>query len=172
MTRRAGPLIGARLLESLSNLEILERVVISIVAGAIIGAEREWQSKPAGIRTYALVCEGSALFMIAGLLLNAEISKAGGISDPSRIASTVVQGVGFIAGGVIFTQRARVQGITTAAGIWVTAAIGLAIGAGFYTAAIIGVLATLFTLLPLNWVERGVSKSDRTPRDGEDSYSD
>jgi putative Mg2+ transporter-C (MgtC) family protein len=147
-------------LEALTNVEIFERIALSLLAGSIIGIEREWKNKPAGIRTYALVCEGSALFMIASLLLYEDVTKAGGTADPSRIASTVVQGVGFIAGGVIFTRGAKVGGLTTAAGLWMIAAIGLAIGAGFFTAAFIGVAASLFTLMPLNWVERKVVKSD------------
>src|SRR3954449_3829076 len=97
---------------TLSNIEILERVLVSLALGIVIGLEREWKNKPAGVRTYALVCEGAALFMIAGLLLSADLESAG-FSDPGRIASTVVQGVGFIAGGVIFTQRGQVKGITT-----------------------------------------------------------
>jgi putative Mg2+ transporter-C (MgtC) family protein len=143
-------------LDTLSNLEILERVLVSLIAGAVIGIEREWSNKPAGIRTYALVSEGSALFMIASLLLSHEVTSAGGTSDPSRIASTVVQGVGFIAGGVIFTHRARVTGLTTAAGLWVASAVGLASGAGFYIVALIGVLTSLFALVPMRWFEQEV----------------
>jgi putative Mg2+ transporter-C (MgtC) family protein len=155
--------------DPLSNLEIAERVVASLVAGAAIGIEREWKNKPAGVRTYALVCEGSALFMIASLMLNEQIIGDGGTSDPSRIASTVVQGVGFIAGGVIFTHKARVQGLTTAAGLWVTAAIGLAVGAGYYVLTLIGVLAALFTLVPMHWIERRMGTADRQSPPGDQS---
>lgn len=150
-------------MEPLSNVEVFERLAFSLLVGAAIGLEREWQNKPAGIRTYALVCEGSALFMIASLMLNAEVTKAGGDADPSRIASTVVQGVGFIAGGVIFTRRTHVQGLTTAAGLWVTAAIGLAVGAGYYVPALFGVAAALITLVPMRWLERGMTKADARP---------
>lgn len=162
-------------MDTLSNAEILERVLVSLIAGSVLGIEREWKNKPAGVRTYALVCEGAALFMIAGILLNADL-KSAGFSDPGRIASTIVQGVGFIAGGVIFTQRGQVKGITTAAGLWVTAAIGLAVGAGFYTVAVIGVAASLFTLVPLHWLERGVIKPDsklaEATKKGEQDVSD
>jgi len=103
---------------------------------------------------------GIRTFMVSSILLSNEMVSSGGTADPSRIASTVVQGVGFIAGGVIFTHRAKVSGLTTAAGIWMVSAIGLAIGAGFYTAAFIGVAATLFTLIPMHWLERGVIKSN------------
>jgi putative Mg2+ transporter-C (MgtC) family protein len=159
-------------MDALSNFEILERIVLSLVAGAIIGIEREWKNRPAGVRTYALVCEGSALFMVSSILLSNEMVSGGGTADPSRIASTVVQGVGFIAGGVIFTHRAKVSGLTTAAGIWMVSAIGLAIGAGFYTAAFIGVGATLFTLIPMHWLERGVTKSNTRDAPDTDGLSD
>lgn len=169
---RAGSFTGGTHLDSLTNLEIFERVMLSLAAGAAIGLEREWKNKPAGIRTYALVCEGSALFMIVSLLLNQHLVKEGGTADPSRIASTVVQGVGFIAGGVIFTQRAKVQGLTTAAGLWVTAGIGLAVGAGFYALTIIGVFAALFTLVPLHWIELKFPSAQRTDANTSNSSSD
>ena len=141
-------------METLSNLEIFERIAIALLIGSVIGLEREWSSKPAGIRTYALVCQGSALFMIVGLLLGEQYQGRVTGLDPSRIASTVAQGIGFIAGGVIFGHGGRVKGLTTAAGIWVTAALGLMVGAGFYVVALIGVGAAIFVLLPLHWVER------------------
>lgn len=159
-------------MDALSNIEIVERIALSLLAGAIIGIEREWKNRPAGVRTYALVCEGAALFMISSVLLSSEVAEAGGVADPSRIASTIVQGVGFIAGGVIFTHRAKVSGLTTAAGIWMVAAIGLAIGAGYYVAAYIGVAATLFTLVPMHWLERGVMKSTDDEATAESDLND
>jgi putative Mg2+ transporter-C (MgtC) family protein len=141
-------------LNSLSNIEILVRIVASLVAGIAIGIEREWKNKPAGIRTYALVCEGAALFMITSLLLGEQVTRSGAGYDPSRIASTVVQGVGFLAGGIIFTHGYRVRGLTTAAAVWVTAALGLLVGAGFYLVAAMGVAAAIFVLVPMHWVER------------------
>lgn len=148
-------------MDTLSNLEVFQRIVVSLAAGVIIGVEREWNDKPAGIRTYALVCEGSALFMIVSLLLGEQVIAAGQNYDPSRIASTVVQGVGFLAGGVIFTRGARVKGLTTAAAVWVTAALGLLIGAGFYFVAMMGVGAAVFMLVPMHWVERSTRTRER-----------
>jgi putative Mg2+ transporter-C (MgtC) family protein len=155
-------------METLSTFEIGERVLASLIAGAAIGLEREWANKPAGIRTYALVCEGSALFMITSLLIVEQVTAGGGTGDPTRIASTVVQGIGFLAGGVIFTRGMRVSGLTTAAGSWVVAAIGLAIGAGYYEAALVGVIATLITLVPLRWAERGMKLAERGPNSDDD----
>lgn len=148
-------------MDTLSNFEMFQRIALSLLAGVVIGLEREWNDKPAGLRTYALVCEGSALFMIMSLLLAEQVHAEYGSYDPSRIASTVVQGVGFIAGGVIFTRGARVKGLTTAAGVWVTAAIGLLIGAGFFEVAAMGVAASIFVLVPLHWAERSVRRGER-----------
>jgi putative Mg2+ transporter-C (MgtC) family protein len=141
-------------MEHISNIEMLERLGLSILAGLILGFEREWKSKPAGLRTYALVCEGAALFMMCSLLLGQEMRDAGSTNyDPSRIASTVVQGIGFLAGGVILARGHHIIGITTAANVWVTSAIGLLIGAGFYFLAIAATLATLIVLGPVKWLQ-------------------
>jgi putative Mg2+ transporter-C (MgtC) family protein len=94
-----------------------------------------------------LVCQGAALFMICSVLLTEQVALAGGIADPTRMASTVVQGIGFLAGGLIFTARERVRGLTTAAEIWVAAALGLLIGAGFLFVAIGGAAATVVALV-------------------------
>jgi putative Mg2+ transporter-C (MgtC) family protein len=146
----------------LSDTEATIRILVALGVGAVIGLEREWRQKDAGFRTYALVCEGSALFMITGLLLHNQVRDAGGVgADPSRIASTVVQGIGFIAGGLIFAAGSRVYGLTTAAGIWVTAALGLLIGAGFFYVAIVGAVATFITLGLFGYIDRYIRHSPR-----------
>jgi putative Mg2+ transporter-C (MgtC) family protein len=149
----------------LTDFEATIRILVALGVGAAIGLEREWRNKSAGFRTYALVCEGSALFMITGILLYDQVREAGGlVADPSRIASTVVQGIGFIAGGLIFAAGSRVHGLTTAAGIWVTAALGLLIGAGFFHVAIVGAVATFITLGVLGYVDRFIPISAPNPR--------
>ena len=140
-------------METLSTIEAAERLGAALLAGALLGYERERADKPAGLRTYMLVAEGAALFMICSLMLGDQRVAAGAAYDPSRIASTVVQGIGFLAGGVILTSGRRVRGLTTAAGIWVTAAIGLLAGAGFYAIAGIATAATLLALTALRAVE-------------------
>jgi putative Mg2+ transporter-C (MgtC) family protein len=141
-------------MDHLSNLEALERLGLSLLAGLLLGLEREWTAKPAGLRTYALVCEGAALFMMGSLLLGEEVRKAGGTGyDPSRIGSTIVQGIGFLAGGVILARGGRIRGLTTAADMWVTAAIGLLIGAGFFFLAVAATVATIFVLVPVKWLQ-------------------
>lgn len=130
----------------MSEWDALLRVGLALVAGAALGFERELKDKPAGLRTYALVSQGAALFMVLGVLLSNEAFGTDARVDPSRIASTVVQGIGFLAGGVIFTIGAKVQGLTTAAGIWVAAAVGLLIGGGYY---VLGFGAVIMTLIAL-----------------------
>jgi putative Mg2+ transporter-C (MgtC) family protein len=144
-------------------LEIVERLALAGVLGALLGAEREWRHKDAGLRTNTLIAIGSALFTLVGIEL------AGG--DPnaaSRIPAQVASGVGFIGGGAILRGRGNgVQGLTTAATIWVNAAIGMAAGAGAYAlAAIAGgtVLAVLLAFLPIQRaIERREAHDARRP---------
>lgn len=133
-------------MEPLTDIETFKRLGLAMAAGLILGLEREHADKPAGVRTFMLVCEGAALFMLCGLLLSDQLAAANRISDPGRIASTVIQGIGFIAAGVILTRGSQIVGLTTAAGVWVTAAIGLLIGAGFTT---LGLGATVITVASL-----------------------
>jgi putative Mg2+ transporter-C (MgtC) family protein len=138
----------------LTDIEAAERLIMAMVVGTLLGLEREKAEKPAGVRTYMLVVEGAALFMICAIMLSEQFSSGGILSDPGRIASTVVQGIGFIAAGVILTTNREVIGLTTAAGIWVATALGLLIGAGFYTIAVFATFATLAALISLREVER------------------
>jgi putative Mg2+ transporter-C (MgtC) family protein len=155
----------------LSNTDAAIRVIVALLVGASIGLEREWRNKPAGLRTYALVCEGSALFMIGAILLYDDVRASGGTTgDPSRIGSTVVQGIGFLAAGVIFTAGSKVHGLTTAAGIWVTASLGLLIGGGFYEVALLGGALTLITLSLLRAVEGYIPTAPK--KDQNDARSD
>lgn len=134
--------------------EAVIRLAVAVILGGAVGLERERAEKPAGLRTYILVCEGAALFMVCSLLLGDLVtSTTGDLYDPSRIASTIVQGIGFLAAGVIFASGREVRGLTTAAGIWVTAAIGLAAGAGFYLVATAATGIALVTLRWLHWLD-------------------
>ena len=124
--------------------------ILLIVAGAmgvLIGLEREYRAKEAGYRTHFLVALGSALMMIVSQYGFMEVLKTDLIRlDPSRIAAQVVSGIGFIGAGTIILQKQIVRGLTTAAGIWATSGIGLAVGAGMYA---VGISATLLVLLGL-----------------------
>lgn len=130
------------------NIEFIIRIFVAALLGGVIGLEREYRAKEAGFRTHFLVSMGSALFMILSQYgfvdILGELSKAS--FDPSRIASQVVTGIGFIGAGTIIFQKHVVKGLTTAAGLWVTSAIGLATGAGMY---ILSVAATILVLVCL-----------------------
>ena len=123
------------------------RLLVAGVLGALVGIDREYRAKEAGFRTHFLVALGSALFMIVSEYGFEDILGKEGVGlDPSRIASQVVTGIGFLGAGTIIIQKLFVRGLTTAAGIWTTAAVGLAVGAGQYW---LGISATLLTLLGL-----------------------
>src|SRR5688500_3254777 len=113
------------------DLELLGRLALALVLSAAIGLERELRQKSAGLRTYTLVGLGAALFSLAGAYGFADVPTTPGVPrDPSRVAAQVVTGIGFIGGGLIFVRRDSVRGLTTAAGVWLTAAVGLAAAAG------------------------------------------
>lgn len=132
---------------------IVIRVAIGLAAGFLLGFERQIHRQPAGLKTHMLICSGSTLLMIISLLLSGGMGVLTGaspvIGDPARLAAQVVSGIGFLGGGAIIRQGFNIKGLTTAATIWVSAAIGLAIGMGAYLAAgatLAGCLVTLFIL--------------------------
>lgn len=126
------------------DTQILLRLVLAVVFGGIIGLEREVVHKPAGIRTHMLVCLGSALFA----LVTIETLP----NEAARIIAGVATGVGFLGAGTIFKSKSDVQGLTTAASIWTVAAVGLAIGLGYYLITLIAVVLMLI-ILHLNKLE-------------------
>src|SRR5687768_11439163 len=129
----------------LDELEMVLRVVAALGLGGVVGFEREVRNRSAGMRTHALAAEGAALFTMAAILVAVEADNSGcGPAGPRRIMSTIVQGIGFLAAGVIFARGAKVRGLTTAAGLWVTAAVGVLCGAGLYFLAIAATIATFF----------------------------
>ena len=132
--------------------EFILRLLVAGVLGIFIGLEREYRAKEAGYRTHFLVALGSALIMIVSQHGFDEVLGRVGVGlDPSRIAAQVVTGIGFIGAGTIILNKQIVRGLTTAAGIWATAAIGLCVGAGMY---MLGVLATLLALVGLELLSR------------------
>ena len=127
--------------------EFILRLFIAGILGSIIGLDREYRAKEAGYRTHFLVSLGSALIMIVSQHGFSEILDTPNVNlDPSRIASQVVTGIGFIGAGTIILHKQIVRGLTTAAGFWATSGIGLAIGAGMYE---LGISATILTLIGL-----------------------
>lgn len=130
----------------LYQLEWILRLFVAAICGGLVGYERKVRLKTAGIRTHMLVAVGSALFMIISKYGFFDVINHADVSlDPSRIASQVVTGIGFIGAGAIITRNHKIDGLTTAAGLWATAAIGLAIGADMYVIGIAGTLCILVT---------------------------
>jgi putative Mg2+ transporter-C (MgtC) family protein len=128
--------------------ELALRLLLSFVVGILLGLEREQRQKPAGLRTHALVCLGASLFTIAGITGFPQDQGATLVRniDPARVAAQIVTGVGFIGGGIIFKEHDHIRGITTAASIWLTAGIGMGLGAGLY---LLSGVATLLGLIGL-----------------------
>jgi putative Mg2+ transporter-C (MgtC) family protein len=143
----------------LSDTELIQRLLLAAAIGGLIGAERELRRKSAGFRTNILIALGAAIFTIASVTLSPD-------GDPTRIAAQIVTGIGFLGAGAIMRNQDGVQGLTTAATVWVNAALGVAAGGGQFRLAVIGgaiVLTVLFVLGPIeNKIEeKAVDK--RTP---------
>jgi putative Mg2+ transporter-C (MgtC) family protein len=137
-------------------LDILIQLSAAWLAGSLIGLERSFHGRPAGFRTHALVCLASALLMLITAYQD-DWFKGTPIeairTDPQRMAQGIMTGIGFLGAGVIFKEGLSVRGLTTAASIWITAALGILFGVGFYYPAILGTLATLGTLAVFRWIE-------------------
>jgi putative Mg2+ transporter-C (MgtC) family protein len=137
----------------MSDLELIERLCLAAALGAVLGLEREWRQKYAGLRTNILIAIGAALFTVMSIDLSA---SAGG--DPTRVASQIVTGIGFLGAGAIMRTGVGIRGLTTASMIWVNAAIGVAVGGGEYRLAIIATGVTLVVLVVLTPVERWIER--------------
>ncbi|MBC1588448.1 MgtC/SapB family protein [Listeria welshimeri] len=138
--------------------DFILRLVVAGILGAVIGLDREIRAKEAGFRTHFLVSLGSALIMIVSQYGFSQIATMHTVSfDPSRVAAQVVSGIGFIGAGTIIIQKKFVRGLTTAAGLWATAGIGLAVGAGMYSVSIAATLLTLIGLEFLSIVFKSIS---------------
>ena len=135
----------------LTWLEALVRIAAAAGLGGLIGLERELDEKAAGLRTHMLVAVGSALFTLVGAY-GFEDFPARSV-DPTRIAAQVVTGIGFLGAGLIFRQGFTIRGLTTAASLWLVAAIGMAAGAGFWMGAVITTAVALISLRPLEWMK-------------------
>ncbi len=133
--------------------EFIIRILIATALGAVIGLDREYRTKAAGFRTHVLVALGSALFMIISVHGFDDLPKDQMTlrMDPARIAAQVVTGIGFIGAGTIIFQKNVVKGLTTAAGLWVTAAVGMACGVGMYVLAIVSTLLVLICFEAFNF---------------------
>ena len=133
--------------------EDLLKILLAVIVGAIIGAEREYRNKSAGFRTVMLITFGSAIFTI----LSAKIAP----NNPDRIAANIVTGIGFLGAGAIFRDENRMTGLTTAATIWAAAALGMAIGSGHYMLALGGTLLSVLILYTMMSVEKFIDRINR-----------
>lgn len=137
------------MIKTIEQDEIL-KVVIALVMGTLLGLEREYKRKAAGMRTMTLICVSSTLFTI----LSAELGYP---NSPDRVASNILTGVGFIGAGVIFKGDFTIDGITTAASIWIAAALGMAVGMSEYVLAVVTLAGSLIVLIALAYVERYIA---------------
>lgn len=128
-------------------------IFISVVLGILIGAEREYRNKSAGLRTFILICFGSCLFTILSIKI--------GVDDPDRIAANIITGIGFLGAGVIFKGDNKIDGITTATTIWATASIGMAVGSGYVYLAFLGTVLILLILSILTRFEKLIDREHK-----------
>ncbi len=143
----------------LSNWVILFRLVMAAVLSGIIGFEREFHGRAAGFRTHILLCVGSTLVMLTSIhIFDVYYSKVP--CDPARIAAGVVTGIGFLGAGAIMRSRASIRGLTTAASLWVIAGIGLAVGSGLYSGAIVTTILAIVTLMVFSRLEYTMIRKD------------
>ena len=139
-------------------LAVILRILVAFILGGALGMERGLKQRPAGLRTYMLVCVGACMIM----LTNQYIFQAFGTGDPVRMGAQVVSGIGFLgAGTIIVTKHSQIKGLTTAAGLWAAAAVGLATGIGFYEAAVAGALMIFLTLTVLSRLDARMHRKTR-----------
>ena len=129
------------------------KVLLSVICGGLIGLERELKSKPAGIKTNILICLGSALFTSVSLLISMSFSERGHWGDPARISAQIVSGIGFLGGGAIIQAQGTVLGLTTAATIWLVAALGIMIGLGYHDVSVVLSVMTVLILVGVSFFE-------------------
>jgi putative Mg2+ transporter-C (MgtC) family protein len=143
------------------DLEMILRIGLAFAAGAVIGYEREVVHRPAGLRTHMLVAAGSAAFTLASLT-----GFSGPANDPARVAAQIVSGIGFLGAGTIFRTENAVRGLTTAASVWLVAAIGMLMGTGSY---VVAVVTTLAGFVVLRWARPPSRRRPALRRYGEPS---
>lgn len=146
-------------LREITYIAVIVRIVAAFLLGGVLGLERGLKHRPAGLRTYMLVCVGSCIIM----LINQYIFQVYQTGDPVRMGAQVVSGIGFLgAGTIIVTKRNQIKGLTTAAGLWASAAVGLAVGIGFYEAAVVGSILILLTLTVVRGLDNHIHKKSQS----------
>ena len=145
-------------LREVTYLAVALRVFAAVLIGGILGLERGMKNRPAGLRTYMLVCVGACVIM----LTNQHVFQVYSTGDPVRMGAQVVSGIGFLgAGTIVVTRRNQIKGLTTAAGLWSSAGVGLALGVGFYEAALVGMFAVFFVMTLLQKMDNKLHRRSR-----------
>ncbi len=145
-------------LREVTYLAVVVRILVAVVFGGILGMERGLKNRPAGLRTYMLVCVGACLIMLTNQYLF-QVTASG---DPMRLGAQVVSGIGFLgAGTIIVTKHNQIKGLTTAAGLWAAAGVGLALGVGFYEAAAVAGIAIYTILTLMQFLDRKMHRRTR-----------
>ena len=145
-------------LREVTYLAVAVRIVAAVIIGGLLGLERGMKNRPAGLRTYMLVCVGACLIMLTNQYLF-QVTQAG---DPMRLGAQVVSGIGFLgAGTIVVTRHNQIKGLTTAAGLWTAAGVGLALGIGFYEAALVGGFAMFFVITVLQRMDNNMHRKSR-----------
>ena len=142
----------------ITYLAVAARILAAVIIGGFLGLERGMKNRPAGLRTYMLVCVGACLIM----LTNQDIFQVFGTGDPVRMGAQVVSGIGFLgAGTIVVTRRNQIKGLTTAAGLWTAAGVGLALGIGFYEAALVGGFAVFAVITLLQRMDNNMHRKSK-----------
>lgn len=141
----------------ITNTDVIIRLILAMLLGCLVGSERLFAGKTAGMRTYSLVSLGSAVYVVVSLLVTNEYLHVTNF-DPLRMASQVVVGVGFLGAGLIVFKDSKLNGLTTAAGLWLSAAVGVAVGYGLFELAIMASFLTLFIFVVLGFLKKKLQK--------------
>lgn len=143
-------------------LDVILRLTCALIVGAVIGTEREYTHRPAGMRTHMLVSLGACVVMIMGQIVFTQYQAYGATPDPARMAAQVITGVGFLGAGTIMREGPTVKGLTTAASLWATACLGLAAGGGYYIVAMAGMIFIFVTLTIFETIQKKLVGTQRT----------
>ncbi len=145
--------------------DICLRLLCAMIVGMVIGTEREYTHRPAGMRTHILVALGACVVMITGQLIFGQYRQYGSTPDPARLAAQVITGVGFLGAGTIMREGANVKGLTTAASLWAVACLGIAAGGGYYAVALAGMIFILITLTVFELLQKVLVSSHSGSRE-------
>lgn len=141
---------------ALGPLDIALRMFLAMLIGAVIGTEREYTHRPAGMRTHMLVALGACAVMTTSQLIFWQYRPYGATPDPARLSAQVITGLGFLGAGTIMREGPSVKGLTTAASIWATGCLGVAVGGGYYMVAVVGGICVLVTLIVFEWLQKKI----------------